>query len=136
MSTTWLILQLRNDNHLTKSLLAFERTKGSLISETFSLFKSQKKWCEITRLSTIHVKRRCSGEWFGTFFLRFEPKWNTYWEEITFKGPVLWIMILPYTTTPVWRYHLCTYLQIQLLHQDFSNFLKNPIVLKPTELYN
>ena len=34
---------------------------------------SKKRW-QITILSTIHLKRRCSGYWFSTFAWRFEPK--------------------------------------------------------------
>ena len=43
--------------------------KGGLISERFSLwFKSQKRRWQITILSTIHLKRRCSWYGFGTIF--------------------------------------------------------------------
>ena len=38
-------------------------TKGSLISESVSLQTSQKR-CQISVLSTIHIKRKCSVQWF------------------------------------------------------------------------
>ena len=42
--------------------------KGGLIAERFSLWLKSQKRSEITILSTIHLKRRCSEEIFGTFF--------------------------------------------------------------------
>ena len=50
--------------------------KGSLISESFFTL------AQITPLSTIHQKRRCSGKRFGCFF---EPNWKTFWDSVTFS---------------------------------------------------
>ena len=33
-------------------------------------------------MSTVSLKRRCSTEWFGTFFEDFEPKWKTVVQSI------------------------------------------------------
>ena len=60
--------------------------KDGLISESFSFRrKSPKKRCQITLLSTIYLKRRCSGEWFDNFFLRSKPNWKTFWDKATFS---------------------------------------------------
>ena len=53
--------------------------KGGLILESFfTLNKMQVKCpikrCQITTLSTTHLKKRCSGPWFGTFFLEIWAK--------------------------------------------------------------
>ena len=59
------------------SVEILEFDKGSLISEIFSFcVKSPQKRCQITLLSTIHLKRRCSGEWhlFSGDFRQTEKK--------------------------------------------------------------
>ena len=38
----------------------------------FNLTQISKTGHQITPLSTIHLKRRCSGKWYGTHFWRFE----------------------------------------------------------------
>ena len=47
--------------------------KLDLSHKSFQFGSNFEKRCQITLLSTIHLKRRCSGEWFSTFFWRFEP---------------------------------------------------------------
>ena len=47
--------------------------KGGLILENFSIGLKLKK------------KKRCSGEWFTTFFWISEPKWKTFWNLATFN---------------------------------------------------
>ena len=42
----------------------------------FTLTQISKNRCQITPLRTIYLPKRCSGEWFGTYFRRFEPKWK------------------------------------------------------------
>ena len=60
--------------------------KVGIISESFSLWlQFSKKGCQITPLSTIHLKRKYTGKWFGTFFWRFGPKWKTFWDQATFS---------------------------------------------------
>ena len=50
-------------------------TKSGLISETFLFWiKSPKKRCQITALSTIHLKRKWLGDRFGIHFCRCRPK--------------------------------------------------------------
>ena len=50
----------------------------------FNLAPIFKKWWEITHLSIFSLGGYCSGEWFGTFFRRFEPKWKKIWNYDTF----------------------------------------------------
>ena len=60
-----------------------------MVAESQKVFshrlKSQKKMCQITTLSTIHLKRRCSGPWFGTFFLE---KWGKVKKNYDIKLPL------------------------------------------------
>ena len=66
---------------LCSGVLSAVHIKGSLISDIFSFWlQSKKKRYQITVLSTIHIKRRCSGEWFGTSFGRLESNWKTFWD--------------------------------------------------------
>ena len=126
MSTTWLILQLRNDNHLTKPLLTFEKTKGSLISETFSLFKSAEH--------PTRKEKMLRGVIWHLFF------WDLSQIEILAENKSLLKVLsfelwycLTYTTIPIWRYHSC-YWKFSYYIKTFAT-LKNPIVFKISELY-
>ena len=67
-----------------KSMQAPCSNKGGLISEGFSLLLKSKRRCQITLLNTIHLKKRCSGVWFGTFF-RLDPKWKKSWDYASFR---------------------------------------------------
>ena len=42
--------------------------KGSLISESFSLCSNLQHDAKFPPPSNVHLQRRCSGQWFGTFF--------------------------------------------------------------------
>ena len=53
--------------------------KGGLISESLSLWLT-KNGCQISLLTTILLKRKCSGERFGIRFWRCQQKWKTFFE--------------------------------------------------------
>ena len=50
--------------------------KVSLISESF-FFTLPQISKNVSNQSPVHLKKRSSGKWFGTFFRRFELKWKT-----------------------------------------------------------
>ena len=77
-----LMIHSRNSKLLVLSLRW--KAKGSLNSESkVFLFGSnlQKKVPNHSPDNySVHLKRRCSQEWFSTFFWRFQLKWKTFWD--------------------------------------------------------
>ena len=55
------------------------------LRKLFTLAQISQSGCQMTTLSIIHLKKRCSGSWFGTHFWRFEPKLKTFWDDATFS---------------------------------------------------
>jgi hypothetical protein len=54
--------------------------KGGLISESFNFGSNLQNQSVKSLFWLIHLKRRYSGEWFGTFFGRFEANGKTFWD--------------------------------------------------------
>ena len=48
----------------------------SVIAKSFTLVDIYKNGCQISPLTTIHLKRKCLGERFGIHFLRCQPNWK------------------------------------------------------------
>ena len=69
----------------TKVLLRRVHTKGGVISETLSIWQKCPKIGAKSLPWALYTQEKCSGEWFGTFFLRFEPKWKSLWDLATFE---------------------------------------------------
>ena len=59
---------------LTVILLRKETQRWLNLWKFFTWVQISKQMCQITVLSTIHIKRRCSGQWFDTFFLEIWTK--------------------------------------------------------------
>ena len=50
--------------------------------------------CQINALSTIHLKRCCWGQWFGTFFVKLDKVRQTFWDQATFTIYTSWFQFL------------------------------------------
>ena len=50
---------------------------GALKVAFFNLLQISIKRCQKSIFSLLEY---CSGQWLGTFFLRFERKWKTFWD--------------------------------------------------------
>ena len=55
-----------------------------------TLTQISKKMCKTTPLSTTHIKKRGSGEWFWASLWRFDQEWKTFWDEATFIFVAWW----------------------------------------------
>jgi hypothetical protein len=67
MPKTRASVQIKEDPDAVPRKIA-KKPKGSLISESFSLWLKPPKNCQITLLSTIHNKIICSGRDLALFF--------------------------------------------------------------------
>ena len=94
----------------------------------FHFDSNLKKKDQITILNTIHLKKRCSGSWFGNFFGGiFGPKWKILWDKATFSVfklksnlPVCWGRPRGHGVKTYWR-HIWT------AHSDQISWIRNLI---------